>query len=80
MSELYRPDIQGCSDGNCIFQDNRKGMHTNGGCQCERELRRHPNGFKAVQTIKFLRNQINEMEDDLGYYKTKSEFWDGGEI
>ena len=55
---MYRPNITGCTDGNCIFVDNSKGMHTNGGCQCERELRRHPQGLKAIQTIWFLRNQI----------------------
>lgn len=54
----YRPGMTGCTDGNCIFQDNSKGMHTNGGCQCEKELRRHPQGFKAIQTINFLRKQL----------------------
>jgi hypothetical protein len=58
---MYRPSITGCSDGGCIFQDNSKGMHTNGGCQCERELRRHPQGFKAIQTIHFLRDQLSKI-------------------
>ena len=27
-------DEIGCSDGNCVFADNRHKMHTNGGCKC----------------------------------------------
>lgn len=53
---MYRHGMDGCSDGGCIFQDNSNGMHTNGGCQCEKELRRHPQGLKAIQTIHFLRS------------------------
>jgi len=36
---LDRLKESGCSDGNCIF-GNFGGMHTNGGCMCEREIRR----------------------------------------
>jgi len=56
----YHPSITGCTDGNCIFQDNSKGMHTNGGCQCEKVLRRHPEGLKAIRTILFLREQLRK--------------------
>jgi hypothetical protein len=55
---LYRPNMKGCADGNCLFQDNNRGMHTNGGCNCERTLLRCENGFKAVQTIRYLRQQL----------------------
>lgn len=27
------PDLQGCSDGGCVFRP-PTGMHTNGGCAC----------------------------------------------
>lgn len=49
--ELYRPDVKGCMDGNCIFQDNSVGMHTNGGCSCERELVRTPEGLKMEEKV-----------------------------
>ena len=26
--------FSGCTDGGCVISDNRKGMHTNGGCTC----------------------------------------------
>ena len=26
--------FDGCTDGGCVISDNRKGMHTNGGCNC----------------------------------------------
>lgn len=58
--QLYRPNVKGCSAHSCIFQDNSKGMHTNGPCQCATELRRHPHGFDAIQTIHFLRQQLKE--------------------
>jgi len=57
---LYYPGLEGCADGGCIFRDNSKGMVTNGGCRCESELRRHPNGFNAIRTIHYLRNQLKK--------------------
>lgn len=65
MNGLYFPDMKGCTDGSCLFQDNSKGMHTNGGCICEKELRRHPEGLKAVRTIRYLRMQFKEKEDGM---------------
>lgn len=56
--DLYAPGITGCSDHNCIFQNNSKGMHTNGGCNCEKELMRTTNGRKAARTIRYLREQM----------------------
>lgn len=57
---LYTSLATGCSDGGCIFQDNRNGMHTNGGCQCRRALNRTPEGKSAVRTIDFLRGQLEQ--------------------
>lgn len=57
-SKLFIPDMKGCSDHNCIFVDNSKGMHTNGGCQCEKDLRRSKEGFQAIRLIRYLRAQI----------------------
>ena len=59
---MFHPNITGCSDGNCIFQDNSAGMHTNGGCRCERELQRHPQGLKAARTIRLLRAELRKHE------------------
>ena len=61
MIEQYIPNMLGCSDGSCIFVKNR-GMVTNGGCSCGRELSRTEVGLKAVRTIQWLRSQINKQE------------------
>ena len=55
--DLYIQDMVGCSDGGCIFQDNLsdRRMHTNGGCNCEKELMRIPGGLKAIRLIRHLR-------------------------
>ncbi len=58
----FKPGIKGCGDHNCIFENNTTGIHTNGGCGCERELIRHPKGFRSVQTIHFLRAQIEKYD------------------
>lgn len=60
--ELYIPDMEGCSDGNCIFKKNT-GMVTNGGCQCAKKLQRTEAGWKAVRTINFLRSQMKDAYD-----------------
>lgn len=39
MSDDGLTGIYGCTDGNCIIK-RPTGMHTNGGCQCEKTLRR----------------------------------------
>lgn len=58
----YIPGMKGCSDHGCIFQDNAKGMHTNGGCRCEKALLRTPEGIKAARTIRYLRMQLQIKE------------------
>lgn len=58
---LYHPEITGCTDGGCIFQDNRVGMHTNGGCQCRKNLMRSPEGKKAVREISWLRDLVKAL-------------------
>ena len=55
---MHRPGTVGCHDHNCLFQDNSRGMHTNGGCQCERALMRTPEGRKASLTIRYLQSRI----------------------
>jgi len=60
---LYYPDMDGCSDGGCIFKRNT-GMVTNGGCICERELLRSTYGVRAIKTILYLRKQIRDAELD----------------
>jgi len=59
---LYVPDMQGCSDGSCLFKKNT-GMVTNGGCRCSVELMRTEEGVKAVRTIQYLRRQIKELAE-----------------
>ena len=57
---LYSQDMTGCSDVNCLFQDNSENIATNGGCQCEKELRYASSDFgvKAARTIRYLRMQL----------------------
>lgn len=50
-------NLVGCHDGNCLINP-PKGMHTNGGCQCEKELRRSPYGLEAIRTIHYLRSAL----------------------
>ena len=63
MTYLYRPGIEGCSDHNCIFQDNSRGMHTNGGCRCEKDLLRQSQGRNAASTIRYLRYQLKKSSE-----------------
>ena len=60
MSERhYIPGMTGCSDGGCIFNYKPPGtMVTNGGCQCQKELQRTDEGWKAVRTIIYLRREL----------------------
>jgi hypothetical protein len=61
---LYLSGIQGCSDVNCLFQDNSVKAATNGGCQCEKILRYSNSrfGIHAVNTIRYLRDQLKAMQ------------------
>jgi len=60
---LYVPNAIGCSDGGCILRDNSKGMHTNGGCNCAKEIMRLRCGIDTVQTIQFLRKQLRDLNN-----------------
>jgi len=55
---LYYPDMTGCGDTNCLFEASH--VHTNGGCRCEKELMRSPEGIKAARTIRYLREQLRQ--------------------
>ena len=57
---LYLQGITGCSDVNCLFQDNSGNVATNSGCQCEKELcYSSPTlGVKAARKIRYLRQQL----------------------
>lgn len=61
LPELYHPGLTGCSDGGCIIKP-PQGMHTNGGCGCERTIRRGTGaaGLNAVRTIHYLRDQLRQ--------------------
>lgn len=58
----HMPGMVGCSDGNCILQDNSNGMHTNGGCRCEKELMRTTNGLAVARTIRWLQGRTYKIE------------------
>lgn len=53
-------ELRGCTDGNCIIRK-PEGMHTNGGCGCERELR-HALGLQdSRRFIHALRERQREV-------------------
>ncbi len=58
--------MTGCSDINCLFQENSGSVATNGGCSCEKELRySSPNfGVKAARMIRYLRQQLADKSKD----------------
>lgn len=65
--QQYVPGMMGCSDGGCIFEYKAPGtMVTNGGCQCQKELTRTDEGFRAYRTILWLRqNQPTPQADHI---------------
>lgn len=62
-ADLYPAMHPGCTDGACLFRDNSKGMATNGGCNCERDLTRgNPTGREAGRLIRYLRAKLKEVQ------------------
>lgn len=55
-------ELRGCTDGYCIIRK-PEGMHTNGGCRCERELR-HALGLQdSRRFIHALRERQREVAE-----------------
>lgn len=48
--------IGGCSDGGCIVIE-PKGMHTNGGCRCNRDP------YKMVRLVYALKKEIERLNN-----------------
>ena len=69
MNEMYLRNMKGCTDHGCLFQDNSKGMGTNGGCQCEKELRRTVEGRKASTLIRYLRLKLTRLQQEVSEYQ-----------
>ena len=71
---LYLQGITGCSDRNCLFQNNHGNVATNGGCQCEKNLRYSTSdfGIRAARTIRYLRQQLAD--------KSEKDFIEGLEL
>ena len=65
MNKYFAPDGVGCTDGNCIFRDNTKGMHTNAGCSCCKELMRTVPGRDALMLINHLKCLIGNDTVDI---------------
>ncbi len=60
MSELG--DLKGCTDGGCIIKK-PKGMHTNGGCRCAREIQRAGEvGRKELMKLQMQEKRIAALE------------------
>ncbi len=62
MNDNQSFNIEGCSSGGCIFKTDRSGVHSNGGCQCAKDLARTENGRKAIRFIWELKHKIEQME------------------
>jgi hypothetical protein len=50
--------FKGCTNGNCIIVNKKKGMHTNGSCQCFLKLSR----TQLIILQSRLRVLLNELE------------------
>lgn len=80
MTDLYANNAIGCTDGACVFKDNSKIMHTNGGCNCKKLLMRTTEGKDALMLINHLRTLLNKesMHEDIlqfqGKYRWLSNF------
>lgn len=64
-------DLEPCSDGGCIIRKPR-GMQTNGGCGCLKELRWPGSDggplkslLTAVRIIRLMRDEIARLESEL---------------
>lgn len=57
-------ELTGCSDHNCIIAK-PKGMGTNGGCQCAKELRRSDVGFKVLRKMAWLESKLAAKEAEV---------------
>lgn len=64
---LYRPGLQGCSDGGCIINP-PTGLHTNGGCNCAKTIRRGAGdtGLNVELTIHYLRGELRKLLKQQG--------------
>jgi len=65
MNRPDTPEIQGCTDGGCIF-GHPGGMHTNGGCRCLREIRPAGERLRLTRNIRALRAEIKRLRDTSG--------------
>ena len=70
MSETFKEFMQhGCTDGACIIA-RPKGMHTNGGCRCARELQRFGKaGLRAALLLRERQVSIAELEAEIARLK-----------
>ena len=78
---MHQDDF-GCTDGNCLFRDNSKTMHTNSGYSCVRKLQRTPEGraaLKLVHHLKYLLSisvthteSVSNIDTSLEYISTPS--------
>ena len=77
-TKFYDLGVTGCSDGACIFQDNSKGMHTNGGCGCCRNQHKVLRALNTQdQQIESLRATISRLREYANHRSNCSfHLWD----
>lgn len=71
-------ELRGCSDGGCIIRK-PEGMHTNGGCGCERELRQALGLQDSRRFIHALRERQREVAELRGALESVKRYALGGE-
>lgn len=69
LSEELKKEIKavselGCSDGGCLFSDNRGGMSTNGGCRCLNDLSINIDR-SMTSRIRYLINLIKRTDKEI---------------
>ena len=66
------PDLQGCSDGGCVFRP-PTGMHTNGGCACMKRgadpLRLQLNLQRISRHMESMRAERDALAKDAARYR-----------
>jgi len=75
-------DEMGCLDGFCYIKGKAKGMHTNGGCKCVRNLVGRDNSVAAFALEKRLaelhtelssaKARVAELESQTAHQQTKT--------
>jgi hypothetical protein len=66
------PDIEGCSDHDCVF-GHPGGMGTNGGCACLKDFRSITMKQRFIKNIFAYRKRIRDLQEQIAKLEEKYE-------